>query len=224
VLYIVPTPVGNLQDITLRAKNLLQNVETIICEDPRITQKLLKLLEISTSKIFVQYIKNQHINLSGLTKILEKAKAEEFDILLVSDAGMPGLSDPGFEVIKLAQDFDLKYTVLPGPDALIPAVIGSGFVSKEFTFLGFLPIKKGRKKAWQRIKESQYPLVIYESVHRIEKFISEAKEILEPSRKMCIMREISKAFEEITVAEISQDVWQNIKTKGEFVVVIDKLR
>lgn len=153
-------------------------------------------------------------------KIDEIALENEFVVSVVTDAGTPGISDPGYEIIKLAQEKGLAYTVLPGPAALIPAVVSSGLVSKEFTFFGFLPTKKGRQKAWKKIAASEFPVVLYESNHRISKFVGECKEYLEPEKKICICREISKKFEEVWVGCVGDFEDLEIKEKGEFVVVI----
>jgi 16S rRNA (cytidine1402-2'-O)-methyltransferase len=140
--------------------------------------------------------------------------------LLVTDAGTPGISDPGFEILQMALEKGLKFEVLPGANGIIPAVVTSGIVSKEFLFLGFLPIKKGRQTAWQKIAISEYPVVIYESVHRIEKFITESKEYLEPNRKITICKDLSKLFENIWRGSIADLESYKPTLKGEFVVVI----
>jgi 16S rRNA (cytidine1402-2'-O)-methyltransferase len=140
--------------------------------------------------------------------------------LLVTDAGTPGISDPGFEILQMALEKDLKFEVLPGANGIIPAVVTSGIISKEFLFLGFLPIKKGRQTSWQKIATSSYPIVIYESVHRIEKFISEAKEYLKPSRKICICKDLTKLFENIWRGSVADLDNYHPTLKGEFIVVI----
>lgn len=219
MLYIVPTPVGNLEDITLRAINILSKVEVIICEDSRKTRELLRLLNINNKPKFVDYMKNHNINLSKIEEVLE---FEDKDIAFVTDAGTPGISDPGILLIRLLQQKKIEYTVLPGATALIPAVVASGLVTKDFVFVGFLPTKKGRQSAWQMIVDSQIPVVLYESVHRISKMIEEAQIYLSPTRKVCICKELSKKFEEVRILQVNELSKLEMNFKGEFVVVIDK--
>ncbi len=232
MLYLVPTPLGNLEDITLRALRLLKEADTIITEDSRMTRKLMNLLEIANKPAFVDIIRNHNLNWSKVQDTLKEVKqnqikielnpeTKELVVLLVTDAGTPGVSDPGIEIIRLAQEMEVKYTVLPGPSALVPAVVASGLVSKEFVFLGFLPIKKGRQSLWQEIIRSQYPIVVYESVHRIEKFLAESKEHLQADRKICICNDLSKKFEQIWVGKIANLQEFQLVTKGEFVIVIE---
>jgi 16S rRNA (cytidine1402-2'-O)-methyltransferase len=228
MLYIVPTPVGNLEDITLRAVRLLKTAHIIISEDTRHTRKLMKLLEIENKPKFIDFTRNHELNLApieiALKAILtaEEDEKEAVEILVVSDSGTPGISDPGIEIIRLAQDLGVNYTVLPGATAFVPAVVASGITGKEFTFLGFLPIKKGRQTQWKEIAVSPYPVVFYESVHRIEKCVGELKQYLEPERKISICREVTKMFETIWIGTIGTLEIDEIKQKGEFVIVVDK--
>ncbi len=223
MLYIVPTPVGNIDDITVRAMKLFETAEVIITEDSRLTRKLFSLLEIKNKPKFIDFTRNHEFNHKPVTEIFTHLQTNQDQIvLMVSDSGTPGISDPGVEIIRLAQDMDIQYTVLPGATALVPAVVASGIAGKSFTFLGFLPVKKGRLSAWKFIQKSTYPVVCYESVHRMEKLLEELKLHIEPTRKLSICREISKKFEEIwngTVGDL--DVYPFI-AKGEFVIVIDK--
>ncbi len=222
MLYVVPTPIGNLEDITVRGLRILGESTTILCEDPRVTKKLLNLLNIDSKPVMVALTRNQDINYTGIIRVLNSIK-EGDTISLVTDAGTPGMSDPGAEVVRMAQEAEITYTILPGATALVPAAVASGFVSKEFVFLGFLPIKKGRQMAWGRIAIADHPMVIYESVHRITKFLNEAQQKLEPDRKICICREITKSFESIWVGTVKDLDSYILKEKGEFVVVIDKV-
>jgi 16S rRNA (cytidine1402-2'-O)-methyltransferase len=185
------------------------------------TGKLLKLLEIKNKPKFIQYTRHHEYNQSEIETALQN---KEQKIGLVSDGGYPVLSDPGIDVIRFAQENGLPYSVLPGSNALLPAVVGSALVNKEFVFVGFAPLKKGRQK-WlqQNLLEAKYPVVIYESVHRIRKLISELKALLEPERKVFINREISKLYEQKYACSISQLDPESIKEKGEFVIVIDKV-
>jgi 16S rRNA (cytidine1402-2'-O)-methyltransferase len=145
MLYIVPVPVGNLEDITLRGVRLFREAQTIITEDSRQTRKLMKLLEIETKPRFIDITKNHSLNDKGIKDGLLQASIVESVVLLVTDSGTPGISDPGCEIIRYALDNAIPYTVLPGATAFVPALVSSGLVEKEFMFLGFLPIKKGRQ-------------------------------------------------------------------------------
>lgn len=218
MLYIAPVPIGNLEDITLRVLKLFQEVKWIMAEDSRKTKKLFKLLNISNSVKFVDITRNHKLNYFKIKEVLEIAKNEK--VLLVSDSGTPGISDPGFEVVKMAIEDKVPYTTLPGATSLVPAVINSGLIFKEFIFVGFLPLKKGRQKKWQEIAKSEFPVVLFESVHRLEKFCLEAKNFLEPNRWVCFNREISKLNESIYRLQIKDLDTADIKVKGEFVIVI----
>ncbi len=239
MLYIVPTPLGNLDDISLRAINILSGASYIFCEDSRSINKLLKLLKIENKPEFINLTVNHDFNEAKINFILQKysfrteptktyqnqpytevSQPKEYCVM-VADAGTPGISDPGNLVIRICQQLNISYSVLPGPTALIPAVVASGFVSKEFTFFGFMPTKKGRKKQWEIIVTNPFPSVVYESVHRIPKFLTEAQIYLEPERKICICREISKVYEETIVTTVDCLSSLELKNKGEFVVVID---
>ncbi len=229
MLYFVPVPIGNLEDITLRAIKLLEKAQTIISEDPRQTGKLIQLLDLKTTAKYIQVTKNQHFNQTQITKELELlAKTEQQNtdpeneqiVCVVSDAGTPGLSDPGIEIIQIAQELKLKYTVLPGSNALVPSIVASGLVWKEFWFVGFLPIKKGRNKQWKKIATSEIPVVLYESVHRMEKFLAECKENLPLEREICIIKDISKLHEVILRTKVSEIDNLNLNFKGEFAMVI----
>jgi 16S rRNA (cytidine1402-2'-O)-methyltransferase len=224
MLYIVPVPVGNLEDITLRGVRLFRQAQTIITEDSRQTRKLMKLLEIENKPRFIDITKNHTLNDKGIKDGLLQASIVESVVLLVTDSGTPGVSDPGCEIIRYALDNGIPYTVLPGATAFVPALVGSGLVEKEFTFLGFLPIKKGRQSTWKSIVSTLYPVVLYESVHRIGKWITEAQDYLEPERKLCISREISKTFETIWVGTVAELNEMKLVEKGEFVIVVDKMK
>jgi 16S rRNA (cytidine1402-2'-O)-methyltransferase len=220
-LYIVSTPIGNLEDITLRAIRILKEVEVILCEDTRETYKLLKHYDIKTKT------ESYHAN-SKLTKIesicrrLEEGK----DIALVSDAGTPILSDPG---ILLVQEIyknidDARVIPIPGASALLSAIVASGINSHQFTFLGFVPHKKGRETLFKTIEESMYTVVVYESVHRILKTLESLVKYLGTNRTVAVHREMTKHYEE-RIAGSAKDVLEYYKgnpdkLKGEFVIVI----
>jgi 16S rRNA (cytidine1402-2'-O)-methyltransferase len=239
MLYIVPTPIGNLEDITIRSLKVLEKAKILLCEDPKITHKLLELLKVENKPKFVQLERNHSFNEKEITTTLESLKGDEpliedcfytqpkmkleddsNIIALVSDAGTPGISDPAFEVLKVAQNLNIDYTTLPGATAAIPAAVNSNLITKEFLFLGFIPLKKGRQSEWKRIAASTTPVVIYESCHRIAKFITEASQFLEPNSKISITQEISKTFENIWVSKIQNLPSYPLVEKGEFVIVI----
>lgn len=218
MIYFVPTPIGNIRDITLRALDLMKSTQYVICEDPRVSHKLYKLLEIENKPKYISIIKNHELN-QQLFDLIDTHGASE-DILVMTDAGSPGLSDPGRDIIAYLQENGLAYAVLPGANAVIPAVVASGLVSKEFHFMGFLPLKKGRKAQIKLIAESSVPVVLYESVHRIEKLCAELTEFLPAETKIFIHREISKQYETMWHGTISDLNDLEIKLKGEFVVII----
>jgi 16S rRNA (cytidine1402-2'-O)-methyltransferase len=226
MLYVIPTPIGNLDDMTIRSLEIIKNCHTLICEDPRNTAQLLQLLKIEKTPKLIQYVSNHNFNYSKIYEALSQDLINDSQsyIGLVSDAGSPCLSDPGREVIQIAIELGLKYSVLPGANAVIPAVAASGFVAKEFSFMGFLPVKKGRNKNWNDIIRSQYPIVLFESKHRINKLIEEIKSNLDPQRKLCICREISKLHESIWSGKVGQLDEYQLVDKGEFVVVIDRFQ
>lgn len=222
MLYLIPTPVGNKEDITLRALRLMKELKFLICEDTRTTRKLLQMYEID-------YSDKQFFSLTSFT---DKGKLSHYvnliaenEVGMLSDAGTPGLSDPGKVLIQLCYENGLKFSVLPGANALVPAVVGAGFDTSNFVYIGFLPQKKGRQTALKIAIQSQIPTFFYESVHRMEKLIKELQE-LGFDGKMVILRELSKVFEEVQTLEMTQLVekWKswNLILKGEFVVGICK--
>ena len=215
-LYIVGTPIGNLGDITLRALEILKSVDFIVCEDTRVTNILLKQFSIKKE-------------LYSLNAATEKFKAQKVadriingdSCALVSDAGTPGISDPGTRLINLALKNEIEIISIPGPAALISALSLSGFPTDSFLFEGFLPNKKGRMKNLQKLTEEERTIVLYESVYRINKLMDELTELM-PNRQAVICRELTKKFEEIirgTISSIKNEL-SNHTLKGEFVVVI----
>lgn len=216
MLYIVPTPIGNLEDITERALKTLKEVDLIASEDTRHTKKLLAHYKISTPTI------SFHAG-SDPVKIVEILKQGK-KVALVSDAGTPCISDPGSRLISAAQENDIKISALPGPSAVITALSASGFSTNHFEFFGFLPHKKGRQKLLKEIEEKDHTCVFYESTHRIMKFLKEAVEIFDDKRKICLARELTKIYEEYligTAKELEQKLTQDPqKQKGEFTVII----
>lgn len=227
MIYFVPVPIGNLDDITIRAIKILSTAESILTEDGRETAKLLALLDIKREikPKYINIIKNNQFNYSPVKQAIVESLQSGGDVAVVSDAGTPGLSDPGFEVVRLAQEMQIDYTVLPGATALVPAIVASGLVGKDFLYLGFLPIKKGRQTLWQEISASPRPVVVYESVHRMQKLAIECTKYLGNTRKVFVARELSKSYEQLWVGtgpELEQKIQtQEIMLKGEFVVVIE---
>jgi len=219
-LFIIPTPIGNLKDITLRALECLKSADLILCEDTRTSGILLSNYNISNpKKPFHQH--NEHKVLDEV-KVLLQANA---NIALISDAGTPGISDPGYSLIQLCIQEDFPFTVLPGATALIPALLLSGFPNHEFIYRGFLPLKKGRRTQWEKIAQEEKTQVFYESPHRIEKVIKEMQIYLQEDRMVAFVREISKMYEETLRCKVKEleEKTKMLKTKGEFVIVIAAL-
>lgn len=218
-LYIVATPIGNLQDITLRALELLKSVEYIACEDTRVTKRLLDHYGITTRLMSFQ----QHSSgkrLSSVISLLEKGKS----VAYVTDAGTPGISDPGHTLVAAAVERfggEARIVPIPGPSAVVSALSVSGFSHKEFCFRGFVPHKKGRQKFLRAIKESDVTVVFYESVHRIEKLLDQLA-VLMPDRQIVLARELTKQFETIYrgTSEQVKTALLDDTVKGEFVVVV----
>ena len=219
-LYIVATPIGNLGDITFRAIETLKSVDVILCEDTRETRKILNKYSINTPTLSY----HTHSKLAKTDKIFELLK-ESKDLALVSDAGTPGISDPGAMLIsKLKEEMpEVEIIPIPGATALIAALSASGLPTHEFTFLGFLPHKKGRETLFKEIAASERTMVFYESPHRILKTLESLVKFC-PDKKVCIARELTKIYEEIKTgmpAELLEYLKQNpIKQKGEFTVLV----
>jgi len=220
-LYPVGTPIGNLKDITLRALEVLKDVDLIASEDTRRTRKLLSHYDIHTSLISFY----EHNELKRIPYIIKQLK-EGNDIAIVSNAGMPGISDPGLSLIKEAIKEGIKIIPIPGPTALISALVSSGFSTTEFVFEGFLGREKSvRLRRLKRLKDEERTIIIYEAPHRIKKILPEIKEIL-GDRRITIGREITKKFEEIIrgrVGEIEK-LFEKRKPRGEFTLVIEGVK
>lgn len=222
ILYVVATPIGNLEDITLRAIRILGEVDFILCEDTRVTRKLLSHYEIKTSTI--SYHANSKIN--KLEKILELL-AEGKNLALVSDAGTPAISDPGMQLVEKIRESlpEVKIVTVPGPCALSAAISISGAPAARFQFLGFLPHKKGRETIFKQISESDETVIFYESPHRILKTLeSLAKH--SPDKKITIAREMTKIYESVVIgkpAEVIAYYDENVEeVRGEFVVIVSE--
>lgn len=216
-LYLVATPIGNLEDITLRAIETLQEVDLIAAEDTRHTLKLLNHLEIK--KPLISYYKQTEKIKSNI--LIEKLK-EGKNIAIVSDAGTPGISDPGEEIVKNAIENNIKVVPIPGACAAINAIIASGLDTKEFYFVGFLPVnKKEKKEKLEKIKKINSTLIFYEAPHKLINTLEIMLEIL-GDRKIVLAREITKIHEEFIRENISKILEKNIEPKGEFVLIIEK--
>lgn len=217
LLYIVATPIGNLEDITLRALRVLKEVDTIVCEDTRHTKILLNKYEIV--KPLLSY--HSHSGVSKVQKVIDELKSGK-DLALVSDAGTPGISDPGYAVIKAAIEEGIEVVPLPGASAFLTALMVAGFPINHFLYLGFLPVKKGRQTLFLSLKEEKNTVVFYESTYRIIKTLREMTEYLGGDREIMIGRELTKKFEEFkrgTIEEIYLEM-KDVKPKGEFVVIL----
>ena len=216
-LHIVPTPIGNLQDITYRAVEILSNVDLILAEDTRVSQKLLKHYNIKT-RMLSYHMHNEHKITKDVIENLNKGVA----IALISDAGTPGISDPGFLLIRECIKEGVEVDCLPGPTAFIPALINSGIPSNQFIFEGFLPNKKGRKKRLESLINEKRTMIFYESPHRIKKMLHELLIVFGGERKISLSREISKIFHETIRGSVQEVVsyFELNKAKGEFVIII----
>ena len=216
-LFLVPTPIGNLKDITYRAIEILGSVDLILAEDTRQTKKLLNHYNISTP-LHSHHMFNEHKNVESVcAKILGGQT-----IALVSDAGTPGISDPGFLLVRTCIGKGIMVETLPGPTALIPALVNSGLPSEKFCFEGFLPPKKGRQKRLSGLKDEPRTMIFYESPYRLVKTLDELAAHLGPDREASVSREISKIYEENlrgTLAFLSEH-YTNKPPKGEIVIVV----
>lgn len=217
-LYIVPTPIGNLEDITLRAISTLKEADLILAEDTRTSSFLLKHLGIS--KPLRSY--HQHNEHKVLEEIMDQLQGGK-TIALVSDAGTPGISDPGFLVVRAAIDKGIAVETLPGATALIPALVNSGLPCNAFSFYGFLPQKKGRSSKLKELEQEEKTFVLYESPFRLVKLLEEMSTHLGEERKACVCRELSKLYEEVKRGTLKDlHAYYSGKTvKGELVVVVE---
>lgn len=215
-LYIVSTPIGNYGDMTFRAVEILRSVDIIACEDTRKTGILLKHFGIE-SKLFSYHDHNENFKTAVL---IEKLLSGE-NIAVVSDAGTPCISDPGFRIVRAARENEIEIVGVPGAAAFVNAVVISGLPTDSFVFEGFLPHKKGRQTKLKMIAEEARTVILYESVHRITKLFEQLSEIM-PERKVCVMREMTKTYEE-HLCGLPSEILEKLREKtpkGEFVVVI----
>ncbi len=220
-LYVVATPIGNLEDITLRALRILKEVDVILCEDTRTTKKLLSHYEITT-KTESFHTHSTDSKIEGIITSLEGGAK----MAMVTDAGTPGISDPGAVLVNriITSKKDIKIETIPGPSALTAAFSISGVVTSDFLFLGFIPHKKGRETMFKEIATSERAVVFYESTHRIIKTLQALTKHLQPERKISVARELTKIYEEVqcdTPQHLLEYFEANpVKTKGEFVCIV----
>jgi 16S rRNA (cytidine1402-2'-O)-methyltransferase len=215
-LYIVPTPIGNLEDITLRALRVLREVALIAAEDTRTTGRLLAHYEIDTP----QTSYHEHNKLAKLDAIL--GALDGGDVALVSDAGTPGLSDPGYELIRAALDAGIKVIPLPGPSAVIPALVASGLPTDSFVYLGFLPRKSGaRRDALHEVRDAPRTIVLYEAPHRLLDTLADVRDVLGP-RRVAVARELTKLYEEVWRGDVDAAIayYTEHPPRGEITLVV----
>lgn len=216
-LYIVPTPVGNMEDMTFRAVRILKEADLVLAEDTRTSGILLKHFDIQ-NKLMSHHKFNEHGTSAG---IVERLKAGQ-NIALISDAGTPGISDPGFLLTREAAKAGVEVTCLPGPTAFVPALVMSGLPCDRFSFEGFLPQKKGRQTRLKALAEEQRTMVFYESPYRLLKTLTQFAEFFGPDRQACVCREISKIHEEAvrgSLAELAEH-FTATEPRGEIVVMV----
>ena len=219
-LFIVPTPIGNLQDMTFRAINVLKSVDLILAEDTRVSGKLLKHFEINT-RMQSYHMHNEHKILKSLVDKLKSG----FEIALISDAGTPAISDPGFLLTRACVDEGIAIECLPGATAFVPALVNSGLPNDRFVFEGFLPIKKGRQTRLKLLAQETRTIVIYVSPHKLNKTLEEIVMYFGPDRQISVSRELSKIYEE-TLRGTAQSILEHYNSKqvkGEIVLIISGL-
>jgi len=217
-LYIVPTPIGNLKDMTFRAIEVLKEVDYILAEDTRTSSKLLKHYEI-TNKLVAHHQHNEHKAIDRIITSLQGGQT----IALISDAGTPAISDPGFLLVRACIENKIEVECLPGATAFVPALVNSGFPCDKFVFEGFLPHKKGRQTRLKLLKEETRTIVFYESPHRLLKTLLQFKEYFGENRRISISRELTKIYEENKrgTAQELIDYYSTNTLKGEIVIVVE---
>ena len=217
-LYIVPTPIGNLEDITLRAINVLKSVDFILAEDTRTSSHLMRHLGIE-KPMHSHHKFNEHATVGRVVESIAAGK----DVALVSDAGTPGISDPGFLLVRRCVEEGIEVVTLPGPTALIPALVQSGFPCDRFCFEGFLPQKKGRMKRLEELSSETRTIIFYESPYRVVKCLEQIAETFGTERRVAVVREITKKFEETVRGTVVEAIahFKAHEPKGEFVIVVE---
>lgn len=218
ILYLVPTPIGNLKDMTFRAIETLKESDLILAEDTRNSGILLKHYEISTP-MRSYHAHNEHKVTEEIIQQLKEGRS----FSLITDAGSPGISDPGYLLAKACVENEVEVIALPGATAFVPALTVSGLISNEFTFIGFLPVKKGRQTKLNELKEEKRTLILYESPHKITRTLKDLAEFLGAERKASLSREITKKFEETLRGTLSElaDISEKRNLKGEMVIVVE---
>ena len=217
-LYLIPTPVGNLEDITLRALRILKEVSLVLAEDTRTSAKLLKHYEISTP-LLSHHKFNVHQQVSRIAERIARGE----DIALISDAGTPGISDPGFLLVRTCIEQGIETECLPGATAFVPALVNSGLPCDRFCFEGFLPQKKGRQKKIITLAEEERTMIFYESPFRLVKALEQMAELFGENRHACVAREISKFFEDFQRGTLKEliDYYTENGVKGEIVIIVE---
>ncbi len=218
MLYIVPTPIGNLDDMTYRGVQVLRTCDVILAEDTRTSKKLLQHYQID-KPLWAFHAFNEHKALKGILDNLHQGKI----LALISDAGTPGISDPGFLLVRACIAENIKVSCLRGATAFVPALVASGMTSDKFYFEGFLPHKKGRQTRLKYLAQLSCTIILYESPYRLLKCLEEIREYLGNERNVCVAREISKVYEEFLVLDVSTAIqhYTNHPPKGEIVIVIE---
>ena len=216
-LYLIPTPIGNLEDITLRALRLLKEVDLVLAEDTRVTRKLFNHFNIQT-KLASFHMNNEHKTVKK--RVLQLTQGNS--IAVVSDAGTPSISDPGFLLIREAIKSEITIECLPGATAFVPALVNSGIPCERFIFEGFLPIKKGRKTRLENLAKEKRTIILYESPHRLRKTLKQISVFFGEDRYLSVSKEMSKIYETTTRGKV-KDICIHFEinnTKGEFVIII----
>lgn len=216
-LFLVPTPIGNLEDITLRALRVLKEADLLLAEDTRTSAPMLKHFDIH-QKVFAHHQHNEHQSSNEIIRFLKEGK----NIALISDAGTPAISDPGFYLVREALKHDIDIECLPGATAFVPALVNSGFPTDRFCFEGFLPLKKGRQTRYKFLADEERTIILYESPHRLIKTLDEMALHFGEDRLISVSRELTKMFEETvrgTVAEV-KTYFETHPVKGEFVICV----
>ncbi len=216
-LYIIPTPIGNLEDITLRAIRVLKEVNLILAEDTRTSAYLLKKYDITT-RMESHHMHNEHKNIEKITERLMMGDS----IALISDAGTPGISDPGFLLVRLCREKGIEVETLPGATAFVPALINSGFPCDRFCFEGFLPLKKGRQTKLKELSEESRTIIFYESPYRLVKTLTQIADAFGSDREACVSRELTKIHEENRRESLGELItwYSNNEPKGEIVITV----
>ena len=217
-LFIVPTPIGNLEDITLRALNVLKAADLILCEDTRTTKNLLQQYEIEGKRCMAYHIFNEHEQVGNYIRMIQQVETAA----LVSDAGTPGISDPGYLLVREALKQEVEVECLPGATAFGPALVQSGFPCSSFYFYGFLPHKKGKETLLKRFAEMEETVVFYESPHRLLKTLAKMVEIMGPDKPVAVAKELTKIHEFTFRGTLSEALqhFESQPVKGEFVLIV----